>query len=1060
MKKIKCAIFALLLLPLTALAQQYVTGTVLDSLSRAPLAKVTIQLGSKITATDENGVFRIYNPIPDNQLLTARRVGYNETVLEITSDMQHLRIVMFPIEHSIEEVVVNTGYFKIPQERSTGSFSYIGNKQLDAIVSTNIQDKIEGLATGLDFDRSRTYVTPMNVRGLSTIESDASPLIVIDNFPYDGDLSTINPNDVQSITILKDAAASSIWGARAGNGVIVVTTKTGAYGKPNVVSFTGNLSVGSRPDLFYNKKRLRSPLLMDIEETIFENGGYAIRNQTPIPLYVELLIAEQDGLINDFEQQKQRMLATDIRTEGKDLLYRNSINQQYALNFRGGSDKHNYYASINYDGNRAQVIGNEYKRMNALLHNGFRLSNNIDINTSLRYTQIRSSSNGISLSLNDFPTYARLRDDEGKSMAFPRTYRFSYQQQAEDNGLLDWLYRPLDERELIDSRQEAYEVQAQATLQYRFREFLNFSLMYQYTTDQNKNWTHYGKESFYVRNLVNRFTQQGGTQIIPYGDILSGDAGSRSEVHNARLQTDYKQVFGKIEISALAGAEIRQGIAEGLPRYLFYDYDPNVMTAVNKFDYNTRYATRPTSSAVIPTSPVGISKVVDRFISYYANAGANWNGYLDLTGSLRWDASNLFGVKTNQKGIPLWSTGIGWNLTKSKIIGDALFNNLRISTSFGSSGNVNRSVSVYNIVSYGTDQQTNLPMAILESVGNPGLKWENVKTWNIALDFSIWKNRVTGRLDFYRKSASDLIGEDLLDPTAGIVTTVLPRVDNMVNYAGLLTKGIDMQLNVDVLRERPVEWDMTFMFSKNTNKVTSYNMSQQNDVNMMFMTNPPREGESLNTVYTLPWYGLDGNTGRTLLPDDASGKTYREYYEQYPMEQMRVAGVTRAPYFGSWLHQVRYKNFSFGLHLLWKAGHIWRAESMLPGYEYFSAGYYHQDIANRWKSPGDEQTTNVPSAVPYTNSTSSDSYYEGQVYKYSDALIAKGDYIRLQNIQLGYEWKKNPANKMKFSSLRVLLNMRNVGLLWKANKLGIDPEYQTADFPAPRITSLSLQASF
>src|SRR5690606_5977745 len=117
-------------------------------------------------------------------------------------------------------------------------------------------------------------------------------------------------------------------------------------------------------------------------------------------------------------------------------------------------------------------------------------------------------------------------------------------------------------------------------------------------------------------------------------------------------------------------------------------------------------------------------------------------------------------------------------------------------------------------------------------------------------------------------------------------------------------------------------------------------------------------------------------------------------YEQYPMEQMRVAGVTRAPYFGSWLHQVRYKNFSFGLHLLWKAGHIWRAESMLPGYEYFSSGYYHQDIANRWKDPGDEQTTNVPSAVPYTNSTSSDSYYEGQVYKYSDVLIAKGDYIR------------------------------------------------------------------
>lgn len=1061
MKHIQYIILLFLIVPLKGISQQYLSGIVKDSLSHEPLEKVTVQLGTEVTMTNAEGRFRLLKKT-NSKLLTAKRLGYRPATLPVESEGSNLQIMMQTIQTKIEEVVINTGYFKIPQERSTGSYSYIGNKQLDAIVATNIQDKIEGLATGLDFDRSKTYTTPMNVRGLSTIESDASPLIVLDNFPYDGELSTINPNDIESITILKDAAAASIWGARAGNGVIVITTKAGSYNRQHVVSFTGNLSIGSRPDLFYNKKRISSYTQLNIEEQIFKNGGYAIRDQTAIPLYAELLIAARDGLISDseFEQQKDQLLRNDIRREAKNLLYQNSINQQYALNFRGGTEKHNYYASVNYDGNSAQLVGDRYKRMNALFQNGFRLVDNLDLNTSLRYTQVRSASNGISLSVADFPTYARLKDDGGNSMAFPKTYRFAYQQQAESIGLLDWMYRPLDERKLIDNKKESYEIQAQGTLKYRLKEILDFSLMYQYTADQDKNWTHYAKESFYVRNLVNRFTQEDGKRIIPYGDILSGNTSSKSEVHNARLQVDYQQKFGKLDISALSGAEIRQGITEGIPRYLLYNYDPNVMTATNKFDYNTRYATRPTSTASIPTSPIGISKIVDRFVSYYANAGINWDGAFDLTGSLRWDASNLFGVKTNQKGIPLWSTGIGWNLVKSKVIKGSLFDNLRITTSYGSSGNVNRSVSVYNILSYNTDQQTNLPMGILESVGNPGLKWESVRTWNIALDFATWKNRLSGKIEYYRKSASDLIGEDLLDPTTGIVTTLLPRVDNMVNYASLSTSGLDMQLNMVVLRDKALKWNMTFMFSKNTNKVTSYNMSQQNDVNIMFTKSPPREGESLNTLYTLPWYGLNGETGRVNLPDDAEGKTYRAYYEKYPLEQMQVAGVTRAPYFGSWLHQMRYKNFSLGFHLLWKAGHIWRRESMLPGYEYLSSGYYHQDIERRWKAPGDELKTNVPAAVGYTSSTASDSYYEGQVYKYSDALIVKGDYIRLQNVQLGYEWKGNSKTKTTLSSLRMLLNLRNVGLLWKANKHGIDPEYQGGDFPNPRMTSISLQASF
>src|SRR5690606_35119719 len=201
----------------------------------------------------------------------------------------------------LDEVVVNTGYYSVAKERATGSFTHVSQEMLDRSVGTNILQRLEGVTNGLQFDRNQltgenTSGKPeLRVRGLSTIEGNASPLIVVDNFPYENDISTLNPNDILEVTILKDAAAASIWGARAGNGVIVITTKKGTFNQRAKLSYNTNFNFSDKPDLYYNQGFLPSETVMRIQQELFERGVYPERPETKIPGYAELLIQRRDG---------------------------------------------------------------------------------------------------------------------------------------------------------------------------------------------------------------------------------------------------------------------------------------------------------------------------------------------------------------------------------------------------------------------------------------------------------------------------------------------------------------------------------------------------------------------------------------------------------------------------------------------------------------------------------------------------------------------------------------------------------------------------------------------
>lgn len=274
----KTLIFPLVCFSICTMAQQQVQGVVTETTTSKPIQgiRVSIADAKTTTVTDKDGQFRLMveNGASNALTITFSGKGFQSRELKLAVPLQKsLTIELSPKVTDIQEVVISTGYQKIPKERSTGSFSSADNKLLQQQITTNIIDRLPAILSGLSVSTGLSESGQLMVRGLSTFQGPKNPLIILDNFPYEGDLGRINPNMVESITVLKDAAASSIWGAKAANGVIVITTKGSKFNQPLSVEFTGNTTLSSKPDLAYSRQMSSSDFI-DVEMQLFKNGYY------------------------------------------------------------------------------------------------------------------------------------------------------------------------------------------------------------------------------------------------------------------------------------------------------------------------------------------------------------------------------------------------------------------------------------------------------------------------------------------------------------------------------------------------------------------------------------------------------------------------------------------------------------------------------------------------------------------------------------------------------------------------------------------------------------------
>jgi len=1036
------------------------------------------------TSSDKNGNFTLKN-IPDDATLHISRLGYQQVDINLKRAKLPLTVTLKLSIQKLDEVNITykTGYQQISKDRATGSFVQISKEMLERTPSTNLLDRIAYVTSGLVFDRKPTTgamgerQTPYIIRGLSTIQGNPHPLIVIDGFPYEEStqegsnlymlLNDLNPNDVQDVTILRDAAAASIWGSKAGNGVIVITTKKGRFNQAARVEFTSNISIKDKEDLSY-LSIMSAADAVEVHKSMYERGLYnpydanypTQRNFGVLPEAAEVLLQLRKGNIT--QQQADAKLAAlaayDNRGDVEKYLMQRGVDQQYALNVSGGTDRFTYYTSVGVDQNRPTNVGNSSSRITLRSDNTYKITKNLTLNAYINYTQAKTINNGLDYMtmLHSQPLYTRFVDEAGNPVAIPYKFRQTFVDTVAYPTMLDWRFYPTLENKNRNNTGTNMDIRAGGSLQYTLPAGFKLDVSYQYQRISHELKNINGANSFFTRDLLNRF--MGGTPTAVTWPIQRGAVvyynNNTQKMWQARAQLNYNKSFGLHQVNALAGMDVSQKNIDGLSD-IWYGYNEETGLFQSFINYDQFYLTRPGSGQERITAGNNVFGNVRRQRSYFANAAYNYDNRYTFTVSGRQDGANIFGVKANQQLSPFWSAGLLWNISNEKFYDLKILSDLKFRATYGFNGN-HKSASAFATITYTNNGLTGYPAGQLTGWPNPYLRWEKTKVVNLGLDFGFVGNRVNGSIEWYQKNGIDLIGPVVNDPSTGIAS----YSGNQANIRG---RGIDLMLSSRNLTGA-LQWNTNFTFSYNSNKVTAYEVKPM--AGQMLGGGQPVVGRQLWGLYSYKWAGLDA-TGKPqgILADTvASYQKVMGFTGPNPNtkpEDLLYHGTSTPRVSGNILNNISYKGFDISFNITYAYDYFFRRTSVNYNNLFpisgnggtYAQSITHKDYAKRWKKEGDEAFTSVP-AMPASSDFNLNSFYTS-----SAVLVSPGDHIRLRDIRIGYDLSRLPINKL-VKRAHLTATISNLGILWKANDQGLDPDYASREIPAAKSYTIGLQLQF
>jgi hypothetical protein len=447
---------------------------------------------------------------------------------------------------------------------------------------------------------------------------------------------------------------------------------------------------------------------------------------------------------------------------------------------------------------------------------------------------------------------------------------------------------------------------------------------------------------------------------------------------------------------------------------------------------------------------VNFGSLLDRFISTYANAAYSYKRRYTISGSVRKDASNLFGVEANRRGIPLWSSGISWNISDEPFYQFALVPVLKARLTYGFSGNLPINRSALTIITYypATDNRVNLPFASISNPPNPMLRWEKVGMVNAGIDFELKGRRISGSIEYFSKRVKDMLGVENVDGTKGFSSII----NNSANMSG---KGVDINLNtLNVVGK--FNWQTNFLFSYVKNKLTKY-LEQPSIYANYYVGNGdalmPIEGKQPYMVASYKWNGLSDINGNPQgIYQNQTSTDYYNIINSTLLGDVIFHGSPLPLIFGSLRNSFSWKQLTVSANLNYKFDYYFRRNT-ISYYNFANQGESHSDYGKRWQKVGDAQSTTVPSFL-YPLDQNRDGFYRN-----SEATVEKGDNIRIQDIALSYNLSQSFNKRTVLKQLQIYTYVNNINLIiWKANKSGIDPDY-VSGLKTPTNISFGLKAT-
>ena len=1067
-------------------------GFVYDT-KKQPMPGVTVRLiGTSVgPATDANGRFSVVLPVEKGQLEFSF-VGFRSQIVHFSEKMEvdTLRITMHEDVQAIDEVVV-TGYGDVSRKNYTGAATTVRAADILMPGVSSIDQMLQGVVPGMLVWNTTGQVgaTPkIRVRGTSTLLGSQEPVWVVDGVvqrdpqPFNSDenlkfstdaddikelagnaISWLNPYDIETITVLKDASATAIYGSKAANGVIVVTTKKATAGKV-AVNYSGDFTIGQRPryglyDLMNSEEHMRLQKEIYEERRKYPSASFML----PIGYYgLQQKLLQREITLEEMDLEYRKLARTN--TNWFDILFRNSFSHTHSLGISGGSEKVQNRTSFGFTQQKGEAKGNDVTNFTVSSNTTVQLWERVTVNMLLNGS-IREV-DGFAYGVDPF-TYAY-----NTSRAIPAyhedgsLYYHDKQGQLSNviSGKTTYNYNILNELANTGSENTTRTWGTIFDLKWEILPGLEYQGLFSYASSSANSEQYAGERSFYITSIRGyeygtvKTTDSGYRSTpLPVGGVLSTDMTNTRTV-TVRNSLVYDRLFReKHRVTLQVGIETNSVKTKGETN-LRYGYLP---------ERGETFATPPISYKVIFTEydntdiVNGTHTIVNRIeneLSEFATGVYTYDDRYVANFSVRADASNRFGQDKNKRFQPTWSAGVKWRVTREAFLRNSWWlNNLDIYGSYGYQGNAVTSVCPELIA---TDQYYNQYQAFglkVKSLPYPSLGWEKTKTWNVGVDASLLEGRVNFTFNYFKK-ISDVLASREIAYENGMANGIVFG-STMKNY------GYDFVINVVPVRTEKFTWQLSLNTSVTKNGVKDN--ERVNTLDDYLNGSAVVNGRPFSTFYSYKFAGLDKEYGTPTFEntDLENGGSPKDFLVE--------SGKFTPDFSGGLNTMLKYKQFSlYALFAVQFGGHDrlpdFYASSLstgsgLPGPE----KNVSRKLMNRWRNPGDD--TQIPALpggegteyvrLPVTQTSTSSLQNCYVMYNNSDIRVANTDFIRCRSLSLSYDFTGKWLNKMGLSYLSMKASMTNP-FMWVSDKKwdGLDPE--TGNWPARRVTSLSLQVRF
>ena len=1064
--------------------ERVITGTVLDGeMEGEPLIGATVGYGGeKIqngTVTDRDGKFTLKVPATVNQLVVSF-IGYTTARVNLKPKVNKYTVTLQSADHELNDVVV-TGYQLIDQRKLTAAVSTlkISDETIGAVkgIDQALAGQVAGLAAVTSSGAPGAPVK-IRIRGTASINGMQEPLWVLDGIPLEGtdipaiddlndiddiyqtSIAGINPSDIETITVLKDAAATAIYGARAANGVIVITTKRGHEGRP-VINFSTKLTYSPKTNID-RLNLLNSDEKVNLELDLLREGytyrphkGGVANILDDMGEYNAFISGGWDAL-SATAQERINHLRT-INTDWNDILFRNVFNQEYNASISGGSDRSHYYASVGYYDEKGNVSGVENKRYNITLKSDFRINKMLKLGASVFANQREQQSfmtdgGGFTNPVN----YSRMANSYFEPYNADGEYNYDKNVQGRESDTPP-NFNIYEERANTSRKRTDRSVMAIIDGELKFSKRLKLTSQFGLQNDSYKLKRYAGEQSFAMRKEKENATYMvDGTRqtILPNGGSIRV-TNNNVEQWTWKAMLEWTERFNEIhDVELMGGTEVRH-IEEESTSSTAYGYDDHTLTAqpvvfpsLNIAEHHPLYTETHQENA---------------FVSWFATGSYTLLHRYTLGSSIRFDGSDVFGVAKKYRYLPLYSFSGLWRMKEESWLRPVKWvNELSFRASYGLQGNIDKNTSPYLI---GTFDRTSVLPGYIETViraetaPNPDLKWEKTQNVNLGMNLSMLRNRIHLTLDYYYRLSSDLIAMRQLPLETGFAYTT-------INWARMENRGVEIGLNTLNVSTKDFKWSTTINLGFNKNKILDERVAENS-------TTPSREGYPVGAIFAYKTDGLDQDGYPVFVAADGTRQTVEEFLRlnsagastltaEEQRNQFTYMGTTDPKCSGGFINTFDYRDWSLSVNFIFNLGMKVRIP---PSYSptYFDRGLNtNHDILNRWRQ--DNPNGQFAALMSETSSRQVEyiRYAEHNTYSMLDTWVRDNNYCRLQSIRLGYKLPKQWVQKVGLSSASLSLEGRNLFVIASNYDNYLDPETMGNPYaqPIPRSYIFGLSLSF